>query len=85
MAAKRRKTVEAEIIRGRMWTHDQLQGVVNVLEAAIEMAFEKWRTPEQQDKHFARKHRLSELDAQDRRQPRVRPQPLRRALKLIAE
>ena len=27
---ERRKTVEAEIIRGRMWTHDQLQGVVNV-------------------------------------------------------
>ena len=43
-----------------------LQGVVNVLEAAVEMAFEKWRTPEQQDKHFARKHGLSELDAQDR-------------------
>jgi glyoxylase-like metal-dependent hydrolase (beta-lactamase superfamily II) len=26
----RRKTVEAEIIPGQMWTHDQLQGVINV-------------------------------------------------------
>lgn len=26
----RRKTMEAEVVKGQMWTHDQIQGVVNV-------------------------------------------------------
>jgi len=28
--AERRKTVQASVVRGRIWTHDQLQGVINV-------------------------------------------------------